>query len=70
MKILLVLPILIPFFTAIILILAWKYRSVQRWLGVLGAALLLAVSIALLADVWLNGIQAVQIGNWSAPFGI
>jgi multicomponent Na+:H+ antiporter subunit D len=70
MNILLVLPILIPFVTAIILILAWHHRSVQRWLGVLGAALLLAAAVALLVYVWQNGIQAVQIGNWPAPFGI
>ena len=70
MNFLLVLPILIPFITAITLILAWSHRSVQRWLGVLGAALLLSAAVGLLAYVWQNGIQAVQIGNWPAPFGI
>lgn len=70
MKILLVLPLLIPFITGIILILTWKYQTFQRWLGVIGAAALLATALALLNDVWLNGIQAVQIGNWPAPFGI
>lgn len=70
MKILLVLPLLIPFITGIILILTWKYQTFQRWLGVIGAAALLVTALALLNDVWLNGIQAVQIGNWPAPFGI
>lgn len=70
MKILLTLPILIPFVTGIILILLWNYRSWQRILSVLGNVALLAVGFALLADVWQNGIQAVQIGNWPAPFGI
>ena len=70
MNILLLLPILIPFFTAIILIVVWQQRSLQRWLGVLGAAALLIAGVALLANVWLNGIQAVQIGDWPAPFGI
>ena len=70
MKIILTLPILIPFVTGIILILLWNYRSWQRILSVLGNVALLAVGFALLADVWQNGIQAVQIGNWPAPFGI
>jgi multicomponent Na+:H+ antiporter subunit D len=70
MNILLLLPILIPFFTAIILIMLWQQRSLQHWLGVLGAAALLVAGVALLANVWLNGIQAVQIGDWPAPFGI
>lgn len=70
MKILLVLPLLIPFITGIILILTWKYQTFQRWLGVIGAAALLITALALLNDVWINGIQAVQIGNWPAPFGI
>ena len=70
MKPLLILPILIPFVTGIILILTAKHRTIQRWLGVLGAAALLVISFMLLNDVWTNGIQAVQIGSWSAPFGI
>ena len=70
MKIILTLPILIPFVTGIILILLWNHRSWQRILSVLGNVALLAVGFALLADVWQNGIQAVQIGNWPAPFGI
>lgn len=70
MKILLVLPILIPFITGIILILAWKHRPTQRWLSAIGAIALLVVGLSLLAFVWQNGIQAIQIGNWPAPFGI
>ena len=70
MKILLVLPILIPFITGILLILLWQHNPLQRWLGVASAAALLAVALLLLADVWQNGIQAVQISNWPAPFGI
>jgi multicomponent Na+:H+ antiporter subunit D len=66
----LVLPLLIPLLTAIATLLAWKWREGQRWLSILGAAGLLAATLALLASVWQNGIQAVQIGNWPAPFGI
>lgn len=70
MKPLLILPIIVPFITGIILILTAKNRAVQRWLGVLGAAALMVISLMLLNDVWTNGIQAVQMGNWPAPFGI
>jgi multicomponent Na+:H+ antiporter subunit D len=43
---------------------------VQRLLGVAGAAVSLVVAVALLAEVDHRGIQAIQIGNWPAPFGI
>lgn len=67
---LLVLPILIPLSVAATSLLAWRWRHVQRWLGVIGTALLLAASVALLASVRAEGIQAMQIGNWPAPYGI
>lgn len=70
MALLLVLPLLIPLLTAAATLLAWPSRQVQRWLSMAGAAGLLAAALALLADVWRDGIQAVQIGNWPAPFGI
>jgi multicomponent Na+:H+ antiporter subunit D len=70
MKLLLTLPILIPLATATALLLAWRWRRAQRALSLLGAALLFAASLALFAGVWRHGIQAVQLGDWRAPFGI
>ena len=70
MRPLLLLPILIPFLTAVFALLAWHNRSLQRRINVVGAALHLAAALALLAWVSREGIQAVQIGNWPAPFGI
>jgi multicomponent Na+:H+ antiporter subunit D len=70
MNMYLVLPILIPFSTAIITLLFWKRRRVQRGLNVLGAAGLFGAALGLLAHVWQDGIQALQIGSWPAPFGI
>jgi multicomponent Na+:H+ antiporter subunit D len=67
---LLVLPILLPLLTAAAALLAWHRRRVQRLLGVAGAAVSLVVAVALLAEVDHRGIQAIQIGNWPAPFGI
>jgi multicomponent Na+:H+ antiporter subunit D len=70
MNSLLVLPILIPMATAIATLLCWNHRRAQRALNVIGAGALLCVSVSLLLSVWRHGIQATQIGNWPAPFGI
>ncbi|HSE99111.1 MAG TPA: Na+/H+ antiporter subunit D [Blastocatellia bacterium] len=70
MKLLLVLPILIPLITAALALLAWRRRRVQRSLALMGASALLIASVWLLASVWGKGIQATQIGGWPAPFGI
>ena len=70
MDMLILLPIIVPFFTAILAILSWKYRQLQRAIGITGTILLLAASIALFSLVRREGIQIVQIGSWQAPFGI
>jgi len=70
MKILLVLPLLIPLTVAALSLLTWRWLRIQRTLGVVGTAGLLAADLALLASVWQNGIQATQAGHWPAPFGI
>lgn len=70
MKILLVLPLLIPLTTAAFCLLAWRRARVQMWLSVAGAAALLVTAALLLGAVWQNGILATQPGNWPAPFGI
>jgi multicomponent Na+:H+ antiporter subunit D len=70
MNTLLLLPILIPFLTAVVALLAWQHRPLQRVLNVLGAAGLLGAALGLLDSVAQNGIQVVQLGNWPAPFGI
>lgn len=63
-------PLLIPLGTAIVLLLAWNRRTLQRMLSILGAALLLGASLLLLAAVSRDGIQVMQMGGWPAPFGI
>jgi multicomponent Na+:H+ antiporter subunit D len=70
MKALLVLPIVLPLLTAATSLLAWRWRTVQRTLGVIGTASVLAVGLMLLQSVWRHGIQSAQMGNWPAPFGI
>lgn len=70
MNVLLTLPLLIPLSAAILSLLAWRSRWTQRVFGVLGTALLLASALMLLESVWRSGIQAAQMGDWPAPFGI
>jgi multicomponent Na+:H+ antiporter subunit D len=66
----LILPILIPFLTAAVSLVAWRRLALQRWLGVGGAFCLLAVAVMLLATVRHDGIQTMQVGRWPAPYGI
>ena len=70
MKWLLVLPIIIPLVTAAASLLVWRSRRVRRCLAAAGTLALLASGLLLLRLVSENGIQATQIGNWPAPFGI
>lgn len=70
METLLLLPLLIPFFTAALALLNWQRQRVQRSLALAGAIGLLLSATAILMVVWSEGIQVVQIGNWQAPFGI
>ena len=68
MNILIVSPILITLFAAILaLMLPHRFAKIT---GILGTAALLAASLGLLGNVLRNGIQVMQIGNWPAPFGI
>lgn len=69
-RVLLCLPVLVPFATATLALLAWRRPVWQRRLGVLGAALLLASTLLVFLRVVEHGPIATQIGGWSAPFGI
>lgn len=64
------LPIIIPFSAAIVMLLFWNRPGLHRPLSVVGPMLLLVAAISLLLKVDAEGVQAVQIGNWPAPIGI
>ena len=70
MNLLLLLPVVIPFVTAILAFLFNERRAAQRALGVVGAVGLLAAGIVLLSVVWTRGVQVTQLGGWPAPYGI
>jgi multicomponent Na+:H+ antiporter subunit D len=66
----LVLPILVPLSTAAILLLAPKRPLLQRCIALTGSVVLLITAVLLFRRVEADGIQVLQIGGWSAPFGI
>lgn len=67
---LLLLPLLIPLYGAILSLFFWRLVRVQQLIGILAQACLLIASFLLLFDVNEHGIRTTQIGNWPAPFGI
>ncbi len=70
MNVLLILPIFIPLVTAILALLFRRSREIQRVLSLVGSWALFGVSVMLIVDVRQNGIQAAQMGDWPAPYGI
>lgn len=70
MNVLLVLPLLVPLATAIAGILLLRAPRAARWASALGAAGLLASSVALLSATLDGTILVTQAGAWPAPFGI
>ena len=67
---LLVLPIVIPLFCAVISLFSWRRPSVQKVVGLLGSSILTAVAFCIFTTVREEGIQVTQLGGWPAPFGI
>lgn len=63
------LPVLIPFFSMILLLLT-RNNKVNRIIGISGAALVLITSVYLLLLVEEDGIQVMNVGSWPAPIGI
>ena len=70
MNSLIALPILIPLLVGALCVVVWRYVAAQRILTLAGSIVYLVVSVVLLERVAAEGIQAVQKGDWIAPFGI
>jgi multicomponent Na+:H+ antiporter subunit D len=64
------LPVLIPFIAGAVLILFRNHTAAQRIASAVVVLLMLASSIFLIVSVYQNGVLTVELGNWSAPFGI
>ncbi len=66
---LVVLPILLPF-VLIISLLLFRTDRLARHIGPVGTGLLLLLAAGLFLLVEKQGILALQVGGWEAPFGI
>ncbi|MFY9707789.1 MAG: proton-conducting transporter membrane subunit, partial [Desulfobacterales bacterium] len=70
MSSLLVLPIILPFATAVIMLLVKSTVKGSSNIALCGAVLQLIACGTIFDQVHRNGIFASQMGNWPAPFGI
>jgi multicomponent Na+:H+ antiporter subunit D len=70
MDTLLILPVVLPVMTGILTLLFWSRPRIQRVISVAGTVGLLIAALVLFETVWNDGIQAVSMGDWPAPFGI
>lgn len=67
---LVILPVLIPLIIGSLLILFAKHHTLQRVISGFTAVGMLLVAIYLAIYVYLEGITVLEMGNWTAPFGI
>ena len=66
-----VLPLVVPLLAAALCLLTWRTVRLQRLVGTVGGAGLLAAALGLLAAVATapDGVLTLQVGGWPAPFG-
>ncbi|QQK79124.1 Na+/H+ antiporter subunit D [Salicibibacter cibi] len=67
---LVILPLLIPLLTGVLLIFFRKQIRVQRYVTTVSLLLLMAVTIVLIHQVSVEGIQTLNLGGWEPPYGI
>ena len=67
---LLILPLLVPFLTALALALLNGYPRAERVLGMVSTGGLAVFALWLLRTVDVEGIQTTTIGGWTPPWGI
>ncbi|SIT72050.1 multisubunit sodium/proton antiporter, MrpD subunit [Ectothiorhodosinus mongolicus] len=64
------LPVVLPLLFGALSVALWRWRTAQRITAVVGTGVLLLAAIWLLMSVWNNGVLAIHMGDWRAPFGI
>lgn len=64
------LPIIVTVLTAIASFFAWQSPRKQRWISIVGSAVLLYTALFMLPRVIKHGIIVTHLGGWTAPFGI
>ena len=64
------LPVIIPFTTAVLCLAALAHPRLQTLIGIAGAAALFGAGILLVARVIDASVLTLQVGDWPAPYGI
>ena len=64
------LAVVLPLLGAALAFVLIRHPNAQRRTGAITLTVTLAVEVVMLASAWANGAQAVNIGGWTAPFGI
>ncbi|GAA1346451.1 Na+/H+ antiporter subunit D [Arthrobacter roseus] len=64
------LPVVLPFLGAALAFLLIRKPKLQRRISAAVLTLTLIIEVLLLLNAWEYGAQAVNLGNWAAPFGI
>ena len=67
---LIILPIVAQALIAIVLLFFWRKPRIQHVISIIGSAGAIILAGFLFHQVWSNGTQVMQLGNWEAPFGI
>ncbi|HPI39022.1 MAG TPA: hypothetical protein PK397_13860, partial [Ignavibacteriaceae bacterium] len=65
-----VLPIILPFSFAVLMLLFYNNKNAHRVMNLIGSAISLYVAYVLIKRVNAEGIISLQVGSWQAPFGI
>ncbi len=65
-----VLPVLVPLFTAVVLLLLRRRLALIRIVSLTGSVVALVVALWLLFEVADGAVLVTQMGNWPAPYGI
>ncbi len=67
---LLLFPMLSPLFAAIFCLFFWQRGRPQQLIFLAGVSGMFITALMLLYQVWTEGLQSMQMGEWPAPFGI
>lgn len=67
---LIIVPVLLQFTLAIILLFFWKNIFAQKIISIAGSVLAIVVAFSLFRQVYDDAILTLSAGNWNAPFGI
>lgn len=67
---LIILPLVIPLLTGIILIFFNKNIKLQKWISAIASFAGIVISCIVVQTVHVNGVQTLELGNWTPPYGI